>query len=63
MPAEPCQEGADVAPACLPTCPQPEHPSDDTVLEVTRKEPCEGNCQEPDESGTLAVTANCSARE
>ncbi|NWR60650.1 ZN184 protein, partial [Bucorvus abyssinicus] len=60
-PAEPCQEGVDMGLACLPACPKPEHPSDDAVLEVTRKEPCEGNCQEPEESGSPAVMANCVA--
>lgn len=37
--------------------------SNNGLLEMMTKEPCEGNCKDPEESRSLAVTANCSACE
>ncbi|KAF1625179.1 Zinc finger protein 7, partial [Eudyptes filholi] len=62
-PAESDLEGADLSPELAV---EPDHPrcaSDDGLLEVKTKEPCEGNCRDPEESGSLAVTVNCRARE
>ncbi|KFW62842.1 hypothetical protein AS28_13454, partial [Pygoscelis adeliae] len=60
-PAESDLEGADVSPELAV---EPDHPScasDDGLLEMKTKEPCEGNCRDPEESGSLAVTVNCRA--
>ncbi|KAM6277046.1 uncharacterized protein M6G45_001613 isoform 4-T4 [Spheniscus humboldti] len=60
-PAESDLEGADLSPELAV---EPDHPrcvSDDGLLEMKTKEPCEGNCRDPEESGSLAVTVNCRA--
>ncbi|NXS74237.1 ZNF34 protein, partial [Pandion haliaetus] len=60
-PAESDLEGADVSlqPATEPECPS--CASNNGLLEMTTKEPCEGNRMDPEESRSPAVTANCSA--
>ncbi|KAM6102623.1 zinc finger protein 783-like isoform 2-T2 [Theristicus caerulescens] len=40
---------------------RPSCASDDGLLEVKTKESRKGNCRDPEESGSLAVTATCSA--
>ncbi|XP_052665603.1 zinc finger protein 777-like isoform X2 [Harpia harpyja] len=60
-PAESDLEEANVSlqPAVEPNCPS--CASNNGLLEMTTKETCEGNCMDPEESRSLAVTANCSA--
>ncbi|XP_049653998.1 zinc finger protein 614-like isoform X1 [Accipiter gentilis] len=57
-PAESDLEEANISlqPAIEPNCPS--CASNNGLLEMTTKEPCEGNCMNPEES---RVTANCSA--
>ncbi|KFQ85861.1 hypothetical protein N337_08166, partial [Phoenicopterus ruber ruber] len=60
-PAQSDLEGADVAPEPAVEPDRPSCASDDVLLEMKTKESCEGNCRDPEESGSLAVTPNCSA--
>ncbi|NXI99137.1 Z354C protein, partial [Psophia crepitans] len=61
VPSESDLKEADVCPepAVEPECPS--SASSDVPLEVKTKESCEGNCKDPEESKSLAVTENCSA--
>ncbi|NXT47863.1 RBAK protein, partial [Pluvianellus socialis] len=64
VPAEPHPEGADASPepAAVPfSSPEPGRPSGNAPLEVRTKECCEGNCRDPEESGSLVVAPNCNA--
>ncbi|XP_059674443.1 zinc finger protein 883-like [Gavia stellata] len=54
-------EAADVSPQPAVEPERPSCASDDGLLEMKTKESCEGNCKDPEESRSLAVTANCSA--
>ncbi|KFP48162.1 hypothetical protein N323_01930, partial [Cathartes aura] len=61
MPVEAHLEGADVSPEPAVELDRPSCASDDGLLEMKTKESCEGNRRDPEESRSLAVTANCSA--
>ncbi|NXW12063.1 ZN615 protein, partial [Fregetta grallaria] len=62
-PQESDLEGADMSPEPAEEPERPSCVSDDDLLEMKTKESCEGNCRDPEESRSLAVTANCGAHK